>query len=39
MLRRGVIAGIALSALAMVAWAANEAADVASVTLQGIVVD
>jgi streptogramin lyase len=39
MLRRGVIAAIALSALAMVAWAANEAADVASITLQGIVVD
>ena len=39
MLRRGVIAGIALSALAMVAWAANEAADVGSVALQGIVVD
>jgi virginiamycin B lyase len=39
MLRRGVIAGIALGALAMVAWAANEAADVAGVTLQGVVVD
>ena len=39
MLRRGVIAGMALCALSMVAWAANEAADVASVTLEGIVLD
>ena len=39
MVRRGVIAAIALAALAMVAWAANEAADVSSVAIQGVVVD
>jgi streptogramin lyase len=39
MVRRGLLAAIALSALAMVAWAANEAADTTGVVLQGIVVD
>lgn len=39
MLKRGVISGIAVLALAVVAWAANNAADVADVSLSGVVVD
>ena len=39
MLRRGLIAGIAVGALTVAAWAATEATDVSGGVLQGVVVD